>query len=525
MVQHVATTRYGLRVSGPVAATTAIALPRTAPPTTAPTIPPAPTVTTPTPIVVTPSVIALAATPTPTRVVPPDPTPVRTPTPRPTVSLDEFWQRYRSLEYQSSLGQLQILPPNQRNDPFFGINDALAEENATAPLIHGLGASLDRVEVRWDEIEPAPGNFRFDRLDRLIAESERWHISVLAVVDGAPAWAVDAKERIGAGPPKALDTPALLPGGAPNPANPWAFCLATVAKRYGHRIAAWEIWNEPNFRDFWKGSPTDYAHLLQTARTVLTQTVPGSPVLLGGMVEDDGSFLRSVVQQLCPVNKCASPPFDAVAWHVYGNPADVLRLADLTRATLAPYHLQPQIWVTEANVAIDDPQGPGDLVVGPDAVSLDQQAAFVVQLFALSRAADVQTVAIYRAVDVPEGGHYWGLFRDDLTARPSLLAYRTAAEWLSHTQVVGLSHPAPSVTQIELRRPGELVNVLWTNSNTPVQVRLATRATSGILVRCTGATSQIRPVGNAFNVTLPDAPPRRPLTAPLAQPVFIVTKT
>ena len=451
-------------------------------------------------------------------------TAVPTPTPVPTVTVEEFWQRMRSIEYATVLDQLQVLPPDRRDDPLFGIDDALVEENETAPLLNGSGASIDRVEVRWDAIEPSPGDFQFDELDRLIAESEKWHLRVLAVVDGAPAWAVSDADRVGTGPPAALSAPAFLPTGAADTDNPWAFFLATVSRRYGARIGAWEIWNEPNFRDFWHGSPADYAQLLAVARSVLGQTVPGSPVLVGGMVEDDGAFLGAVVRDLCPTGTCRSPPFDAVAWHVYGNPDDVLTVVERTRAVLAAYRLQPRIWITEANVAVNDPAGPGDAIDGPDAVSLDQQAAFVARFYTLARAAGIQTAMIYRAADVDENRHYWGLLRADFTGRPALFAYRTAADWLSHTTFVRLVHPTPGVTWIALRRPGEDVNVLWSDDVRPSRVRIPARAATGLLVRCTGASGEIRASDGVFTVTLPAAPPRRPQTAPLGEPIYLVVR-
>ncbi len=485
--------------------------------------PGAPTVEpTPSPVPLPPTIVPTPM-PSPTR-PPPDPTALATPSPRPTVTLEEFWNRLRAFEYHSVLDQLPILPAGRRNDPLFGVNNALSAEDATAPILHGLGASLDRLEIRWDEVEPSPGEFQFDRLDGLLHNAERWHISVLAVVDGAPAWAVDGKERVGAGPPKGLDKPALLPDGKPNPENPWAYFLWTVSKRYGDRITAWEIWNEPNFRDYWRGTPEDYALLVQVGRQVLHQTSPKVPVLIGGMVEDDGSFLRAVEQRLCPTAPCPSPPFDGVAWHIYGNPADLLSVVDQTRSILAAYRVQATIWVTEANVAVDDPQTPGALITGPDEVSLEQQAAFVLQLYALARAVDVRTVAIYRAEDVDEG-RYWGLLRANLTARPALFAYRTAADWISHTQFVKLSHPAPEVTRVELRRPGQSVSVIWTDSTTPVQIEVPTASTTGTLVQFTGAATEIHASHQAFRVSLPAAPPRRPATAPLALPVILVTAT
>lgn len=466
----------------------------------------------------------LVATPTAARPSPVVATavPAATPAAVPTATLEEFWERYRALTHSPVLDHLAILPADRRDDPLFGINDALTMEDASTAILRGAGASIDRVEVRWDEVEPAPGVYQFERLDRLVQLAERWNYTILAVVDGAPAWAVERSTNVGAGPPRDLGAPPFRPDGTVNPLNPWAAFLATVARRYGSRIAAWEIWNEPNFRDFWHGSPAEYARLLQVARATLQVSAPGATVLVGGMVEDDGAFLQAVLATLCPRGSCASAPFDGVAWHVYGNPADVLAVTRLTRALLAPYHCTAPVWITEANVAVDDPRAPGDALVGPDAVSLSQQAAFVAQVYGLARAAEVRTVAIYRASDVDEDRHYWGLLRDDLSGRPSFFAYHTAARWLAHTRLVQLSHLPGAVTRVQLQSATQEVDVLWTDETRPVTVRIVAPFPHALLGGATGETQPIDAVGGVFSITLPPAPPRRPPTAPLAEPVYLI---
>src|SRR5205085_875746 len=162
------------------------------------------------------------------------------------------------------------------------------------------------------------------------------------------------------------------------------------------------------------------------------------------------------------------------------------------------------IWITEANAPVDDPSAPGDALVGPDAVSLEQQAAFVLQIYALARAEGVRSLAIYRASDVDEDRHYWGLLRNDISARPALLAYRTAAQWLSHSELVGLSHPTSATTRVELRRGRDEIDVLWSSGNQPTTLRLpAAASAAGRLVDVAGQSKPIRGSGGAFAVPLP----------------------
>jgi hypothetical protein len=454
------------------------------------------------------------------------PTPAASATTAPLPSLEEVWARLKLYHVVWSIDQLRLVPPLYRNDPYFGINNALVPNDATAPLMRGMGATTDRIEARWDVIEPAPGVYRFDDLDRLVDEGARWNFAIVLVVDGAPAWAVSAPQYVGAGPPAKLGEPALQPDGTPNPRSPWSQFVGALAARYGQRIGTWEIWNEPNFRDFWHGSADDYAMLFRVARQSIRAADPTASVILAGLVVDDGSFLRAVVHDLCPKGDCANPPFDGVAWHVYTDPTNVLNVAQITRSILAPYHFDVPIWVTEGNAAVDDPQAPADALVGPDSVSLAEQAAFVLQLYALSRVADVRTVMIYRALDVDEERHYWGLFRAYWSARPAALAYSTAARWLSNVTDAQLSHPLPGVTEVDLLRSNERVRVFWNSSSASQSVDVKVSGPAAKLIDANGQETSPPIRSNladlTVKVTLSAAPPHPASRPTLGTPVILV---
>jgi hypothetical protein len=447
-----------------------------------------------------------------------------TATPEPTaspLSLEEFWQRLAEYHVVWDMDQIKLLPAPYRNDPFFGINDALAPGDATAALMRGQGARFDRVEVRWDQIEPNPDEWHFDDLDQIVKQAKQCDLQILAVVIGAPKWAVDRPDRVGSGPPAAVDLPPYLASGAPNPQNPWTYFLATVARRYHGDVMAWEIWNEPNFRDFWHGSADDYAQLYAASRTVLHRESPSDPVLIGGLVVDDGAFLRQVFARLCPREDCGGQVVDAVAWHIYGNPEDVRRVANLTRELARPLHLDPTIWVTEANVPTADPKGPADAYDGPETVTLDQQAAFVVQLDALARSVGVQAVAYYRAVDVWENGRYWGLFRRGWSPRPALQAYQTAARWLSDSRYVETTRPSPDVTVVQFTRDGDDIFVVWSSDAVAHTVKIPVNASAARIISVDGQVQAASIRDGQVVVSPPAVTGARRTTGPLASPIIV----
>jgi uncharacterized protein YraI len=101
---------------------------------------------------------------------------------------------------------------------------------------------------------------------------------------------------------------------------PFASVAERIARHYGERIAAYEIWNES---DTQRGDeagvaipPADYAYLLdQTART-LRSAAPQATLLVGGLLDSSGFYLRGVQKALG-----GRLPVDGIALHPYGRGA------------------------------------------------------------------------------------------------------------------------------------------------------------------------------------------------------------
>src|SRR4029453_15818800 len=66
--------------------------------------------------------------------------------------------------------------------------------------------------------------------------------------------------------------------------------------------------------------------------------------------------------------------------------------------------------------------------------TMDQQASYIIQAFALARAGGAQRMSIYKLVDErPEGpGGLYGLVRNDGSMRPAFNAFRTAVRYLGN---------------------------------------------------------------------------------------------
>lgn len=167
-------------------------------------------------------------------------------------------------------------------------------------LAHALHAKVVRVEVPWSELEPLgpnqidPGALTY--LDRLTSDAAADGIGVVAMVESSPCWASSAPVSL---------LRRCVPGQAGKanswpPRNPATFATfaAYLAQRYGTRLAALEVWNEPDQsnEDYFAGpeKPQRYAAVLRAAYPAIKQANPNLPVLAGSLVGANGIFLRDL---------------------------------------------------------------------------------------------------------------------------------------------------------------------------------------------------------------------------------------
>jgi hypothetical protein len=170
-------------------------------------------------------------------------------------------------------------------------------ELAAARALH---ARLVRADVSWAALEPARAGQRDPRalafLDRLMDDAAASGIRVIATVDDTPCWASSApasllRKCVPGRPTKANAWP---------PRDPSAYAASTayLAARYGTRLAAIEVWNEPDQVNeaYFAGpeKPRRYAAVLRAAYPAIKAANPGVQVLAGSLVGSNGVFLREL---------------------------------------------------------------------------------------------------------------------------------------------------------------------------------------------------------------------------------------
>jgi hypothetical protein len=145
----------------------------------------------------------------------------------------------------------------------------------------------------WRNIErDAKGRFEWNEPDRIVNAAQAHGLKILARLDGYPTWSRSQQVYPDDGPPDRL--------------SDWTDYVTAIATRYKGRIAAYEIWNEPNIDREWGGQPPDaaaYVALLKVSYDAIKRVDPAALVITAGLspttdtsarARPDATYLREM---------------------------------------------------------------------------------------------------------------------------------------------------------------------------------------------------------------------------------------
>lgn len=312
----------------------------------------------------------------------------------------------------------------------------------------GTGVEWVKQQVEWTNVEYTPGEYDWRELDRIVDKVNGYGFKLMLGVNHAPAWT--RTETVEYGPPH-------------DPAEFGRF-MSQLAGRYRGRVAAYELWNEPNLRREWRGEPLDpalFVALIREGAQAIRAADPAAKIISGGpavtgindgeTAVDDRVYLRGMVA--AGVGQWV----DGVGVHPYGfaNPPaerwdDPTHVAPshnnhpsfFFRNTLEDYRAilveggleALPLWATEFGWPSVDTLGSVD-TSGREFeryTTETQQAKYIVEGFRMGRAVDWTgpmilwnlNIAVIWGAQRPESAY--SLLRPDGSYRPAYIAVRVA---------------------------------------------------------------------------------------------------
>ncbi len=207
------------------------------------------------------------------------------------------------------------------------------------PLIQKAGIRWVRADFAWREVEPREGEFQFERLDKLVKVSKKYHTEILGILWLTPNWATRNGDQFS--PPDDLQK--------------WRHYVETVMRRYKNDVRYWQIWNEPDIKKFWTAEETDYVRLLKASYGTAKAVDPEIKVVSAGL---DGRG-EDYIDRLLSLGLNAY--CDIIAFHPYANnPQNSLERVQRFLSVLKRHQVEKPLWLTEIGWQTGGwPQGPG----------------------------------------------------------------------------------------------------------------------------------------------------------------------
>jgi hypothetical protein len=214
----------------------------------------------------------------------------------------------RQTQASASISLATVLPGQPA--PMKGVNIALLWNTVdlNAPQFDqaaAVGATVFRGSIPWRKVEPRRRSYdpsQLAWLDGVIRLAEARGMVPIFNVVGTPCWAITD------GKPCTYWT-------APSNVQDYADIVHFLHLRYGARVMAWEVWNEPDYQVFWAGEPPNPAKYAAMVRAT-KRASPDAYILGGALAHTSTTYLKGLY------DNGILGWFDALSLHPYA-PYDV----------------------------------------------------------------------------------------------------------------------------------------------------------------------------------------------------------
>jgi len=137
----------------------------------------------------------------------------------------------------------------------------------TVRMASDAGVHWVKQQFVWAEIEPQPGQYRWEKYDAIVALCESYGLEITARLDSAPNWSRQDNS---------------MPGRPPDDLSDYGDFVYHFVEHYKGRVQHIQIWNEPNLYIEWGNRPVDpegYVELLRIAYERAKEADPNVYVL------------------------------------------------------------------------------------------------------------------------------------------------------------------------------------------------------------------------------------------------------
>jgi len=207
----------------------------------------------------------------------------------------------------------------------------------------------------------------------------------------------------------------------------------SAVKRYEGKEILWEIWNEPNLKQFWNPQPSvdDYTALVETTISRIKKAVPSAVVVApatSGIPMDwlEACFKKGMLDWI-----------DALTVHPYRTPAPETVIKDYEKLRELVKRYAPE---GKDIPIISGEWGYSIINWDKNHISEEQQAQYLVRMFLINLYQNIPVSIWYDwkddGVDPNEREHHFGTMTNDLNSKKAYLAMKALADKLNGYSII-----------------------------------------------------------------------------------------
>lgn len=322
---------------------------------------------------------------------------------------------------------------------YFGMHIHRAATTTAWPSVPFGSWRLWDAHAAWPNVEPQPGKWDFTNIDKYLALAEEHHVEVDLPLGLTPHWAsARPDEKSAYGPGLAAE---------PQRMEDWDTYVRTVAQHCKGRVAAYEIWNEPNFNIFWSGTTDQLVEMTRRARAIIKSIDPGALLVSPSPTKD----VQGLIWLNDFLNKGGGSYVDVIGYHLYSRTPELMAgLAVQVRQVMKEHGVGDlQLWNTETGWAKPKPFPSPELAAG-----------YLARTYLLNWAAGVQRLFWY-AWDNHNFVSIETTEPDERTPTPAGLAYGVVYRWMQGSRLKSCTVDANHTWICDLVGPASEKWVVW----------------------------------------------------------------
>jgi len=203
-----------------------------------------------------------------------------------------------SLSNLQYLGKIKPKSSKEISQSYWGIQSGTLD-NRKLKYAGDIGVKWTRIMAHWPDVEKEKNSYTWNKLDAALkAVLDEKIVPFVSVTGGNPLYSKMSTYD----DPKLSEIYGYKPGPPVDDAiamQAWDNYVTLIVNRYKDKISYWEIWNEPNHRNYWGAEPDaiKYGQLVHRTATLIKKLQPNAHIIAGAMAGLFADFIDGFLSQ------------------------------------------------------------------------------------------------------------------------------------------------------------------------------------------------------------------------------------